>query len=162
MTDARHLWNLLTCIGQIEGDGKSWASDVDKENGKSSSYSRFSRSQPETDASGSYDYLMFADSTSDPLLPRLTSVHLPPQSTTLTRTLPTSSCESCKPPDNHRLRRCRSKWGDWILKETGAYGFRFDAVKHISQEFIAEFVKHIRSKEGGRPKALLCRRILEG
>lgn len=25
-----------------------------------------------------------------------------------------------------------SRWGEWILKETGAYGFRFDAVKHIS------------------------------
>lgn len=25
-----------------------------------------------------------------------------------------------------------NKWGEWILNETGAYGFRFDAVKHIS------------------------------
>ena len=25
-----------------------------------------------------------------------------------------------------------SNWGNWILKETGAHGFRFDAVKHIS------------------------------
>ncbi|OCF61510.1 alpha-amylase [Kwoniella mangroviensis CBS 10435] len=45
------------------------------------------------------------------------------------------------------------KWGDWILKETGAYGFRFDAVKHISQSFIGEFVKHVRSSEGGKAKA---------
>jgi glycosidase len=64
-------------------------------------------------------------------------------------------------PPNHRLR-CRSKWGDWILKETGAYGFRFDAVKHISQEFIAEFVKHIRSKESGRPKAFCVGEFWKG
>lgn len=35
-------------------------------------------------------------------------------------------------------------WGTWILKETGASGFRFDAVKHIDVGFISEFVKHIR------------------
>ncbi|WVF67353.1 hypothetical protein IAT40_002108 [Kwoniella sp. CBS 6097] len=46
-----------------------------------------------------------------------------------------------------------NKWGDWILKETGAYGFRFDAVKHISRGFIEQFVKHIRSSEGGKAKA---------
>jgi hypothetical protein len=25
-----------------------------------------------------------------------------------------------------------SNWGEWVLNETGAYGFRFDAIKHIS------------------------------
>lgn len=40
------------------------------------------------------------------------------------------------------------KWGEWVLNETGAYGFRFDAVKHISREFIGDFVKHVRGKVG--------------
>lgn len=58
-------------------------------------------------------------------------------------------------------------WGTWILKETGASGFRFDAVKQWVQEraacsstsltrtshsidvgFISEFVKHIREASG--------------
>lgn len=39
------------------------------------------------------------------------------------------------------------KWGEWVLNETGAYGFRFDAVKHISQNFIGDFVKSIRSNK---------------
>lgn len=68
---------------------------------------------------------------------------------------------SSDPPPDQRLRR-RSKWGDWILKETGAYGFRFDAVKHISQEFIADFVKHIRSNESGRPKAFCVGEFWKG
>ncbi|SJL11595.1 related to alpha-amylase [Armillaria ostoyae] len=35
-------------------------------------------------------------------------------------------------------------WGKWVIKETGAVGFRFDAVKHIDSQFIAEFVKAVR------------------
>ncbi|EIW72207.1 alpha-amylase [Tremella mesenterica] len=87
-------------IYMIQGDGKDWAKDVDKEN-------------------GSYDYLMFAD------------------------------IDHAHPEVADEFK----KWGEWILKETGAYGFRFDAVKHISRQFIEDFVKHIRSAEGSRSKA---------
>lgn len=45
-------------------------------------------------------------------------------------------------------------WGSWVLKETGASGFRFDAVKHIDVGFISEFVEHIR-KESNNP-AMFC------
>ncbi|CAK5272794.1 unnamed protein product, partial [Mycena citricolor] len=36
-------------------------------------------------------------------------------------------------------------WGKWITEELGTAGFRFDAVKHIDRDFIADFVKHVRS-----------------
>jgi len=35
-------------------------------------------------------------------------------------------------------------WGDWTLRTFPLSGFRFDAVKHISREFISNFVKHVR------------------
>ncbi|WVQ75657.1 hypothetical protein IAR50_005286 [Cryptococcus sp. DSM 104548] len=87
-------------IFKIQGEGKHWATDVDKEN-------------------GSFDYLMFAD------------------------------IDHSHPEAEADL----NKWGKWVLQETGAHGFRFDAVKHISQSFIAQFVKHIRSGEGAKSKA---------
>lgn len=63
-------------IFRIQGDGKYWASGVNKEN-------------------ANYDYLMGMD-------------------------LDVSHPE---------VREDLFKWGEWILKETGASGFRFDAVK---------------------------------
>ncbi|GAA5981495.1 hypothetical protein JCM11641_004782, partial [Rhodosporidiobolus odoratus] len=38
------------------------------------------------------------------------------------------------------------KWGEWVLKETGAAGFRFDAIKHIDEAFIADFVREVRER----------------
>ncbi|KAM0789626.1 hypothetical protein ACM66B_000431 [Microbotryomycetes sp. NB124-2] len=38
------------------------------------------------------------------------------------------------------------KWSEWVLKETGAEGFRFDAVKHIDRDFIRDFVKEARKR----------------
>lgn len=35
------------------------------------------------------------------------------------------------------------KWVDWFIDETGVDGFRYDALKHISDEFIYELSKHI-------------------
>lgn len=35
------------------------------------------------------------------------------------------------------------KWVDWFMEETGVDGFRYDALKHISDEFIYELSKHI-------------------
>jgi len=46
-----------------------------------------------------------------------------------------------------------NSWGEWVIKETGAAGFRFDAVKHIDHNFIAQFVKHVREFSG---KPLFC------
>ncbi|CAE6419588.1 unnamed protein product, partial [Rhizoctonia solani] len=37
-------------------------------------------------------------------------------------------------------------WGKWIIDEIGAAGFRFDAIKHIDDIFIAEFIKHVRGE----------------
>ncbi|KAF8917380.1 putative alpha-amylase [Mucidula mucida] len=42
-------------------------------------------------------------------------------------------------------------WGKWVIKETGASGFRFDAVKHIDSAFIGDFVKSVRA-ETDKPK----------
>ncbi|EGG10518.1 family 13 glycoside hydrolase [Melampsora larici-populina 98AG31] len=42
------------------------------------------------------------------------------------------------------------KWGIWIIKELGAAGFRFDAVKHMDRGFVADFIKHVR-REVGNP-----------
>jgi len=36
------------------------------------------------------------------------------------------------------------KWGKWAVDEIGAAGFRFDAIKHIDEKFIAKFVKSTR------------------
>ncbi|KAG8979434.1 hypothetical protein FRC05_008420 [Tulasnella sp. 425] len=38
------------------------------------------------------------------------------------------------------------EWGAWIVQETGNVGFRFDAIKHIDEGFIAKFVAHIREQ----------------
>ncbi|KAK4702483.1 alpha-amylase, partial [Phenoliferia sp. Uapishka_3] len=37
-------------------------------------------------------------------------------------------------------------WGEWIVKETGIEGFRFDAIKHMDENFCAGFVNHVREK----------------
>jgi len=41
-------------------------------------------------------------------------------------------------------------WGAWILSTLGhsAAGFRFDAIKHIDEDFIVGFIKDIRQKSG--------------
>ena len=38
-------------------------------------------------------------------------------------------------------------WGKWIIRETGADGFRFDAVRHIDEKFLAEFVRAVREDQ---------------
>lgn len=51
------------------------------------------------------------------------------------------------PTDGLIYRRDRDdvfRWGDWVVKETGVAGFRFDAVKHMDKQFVADFVKHVR------------------
>ncbi len=39
-------------------------------------------------------------------------------------------------------------WGSWIANELGLSGFRLDAMKHYSQEFQKEFVKHMDGQFG--------------
>lgn len=38
------------------------------------------------------------------------------------------------------------KWGEWILKETGAEGYRLDAVKHVDVNFVNDFVREVRNR----------------
>ncbi|GAA6043444.1 hypothetical protein JCM8097_002860 [Rhodosporidiobolus ruineniae] len=37
-------------------------------------------------------------------------------------------------------------WGEWVLRETGAAGFRFDAIKHVDEGFVADFVREVRER----------------
>lgn len=39
------------------------------------------------------------------------------------------------------------KWVDWFMDQTGVDGFRYDALKHISDEFIYDLSKHIMEKK---------------
>ncbi|GAA5847444.1 hypothetical protein JCM9279_000483 [Rhodotorula babjevae] len=80
-------------IFKIQGEGKTWAKAVDKEE-------------------GNYDYLMGSD------------------------------IDHSHPAVSEDL----INWGVWIMKETGAAGFRFDAIKHIDEGFVAEFVKQVRER----------------
>ncbi|KAJ8455746.1 hypothetical protein ONZ45_g18867 [Pleurotus djamor] len=49
------------------------------------------------------------------------------------------------------VREDLMKWGPWILETTGASGFRLDAIKHIDQRFLLEFIQTVR-KRSGMPK----------
>lgn len=40
------------------------------------------------------------------------------------------------------------KWASWFVKETGVDGFRLDAVKHIHEEFMNDFVVGLREEFG--------------
>ncbi|MDY3006479.1 alpha-amylase [Anaerococcus porci] len=40
------------------------------------------------------------------------------------------------------------KWIDWFMEETKVDGFRYDALKHISENFIYDLSKHIMDKKG--------------
>ena len=39
------------------------------------------------------------------------------------------------------------KWVDWFMDQTGVDGFRYDALKHISDEFIYELSNHVMEKK---------------
>ncbi|MDO5046960.1 MAG: alpha-amylase [Anaerococcus sp.] len=40
------------------------------------------------------------------------------------------------------------KWADWFIDETGVDGFRYDALKHISSDFIRDLTTHIIKDKG--------------
>lgn len=50
--------------------------------------------------------------------------------------------------DNIDVREEIIRWSEWYINETGADGFRLDAVKHIDGEFIDAFIKDIHEKKG--------------
>lgn len=39
-------------------------------------------------------------------------------------------------------------WGEWFVQEIGLDGLRLDAVKHISADYIREWLGHVRAKTG--------------
>ena len=40
------------------------------------------------------------------------------------------------------------RWVDWFIEETGVDGFRYDALKHISEDFIRDLSAHIIDEKG--------------
>jgi len=42
-------------------------------------------------------------------------------------------------------------WGRWYLDTTGVDGFRLDAVRHMSTDFLASFLEAMRTHRGDRP-----------
>ncbi|PCH42422.1 glycoside hydrolase family 13 protein [Wolfiporia cocos MD-104 SS10] len=49
---------------------------------------------------------------------------------------------------HHDVRQDLFNWGEWILKMTGAAGFRLDAIKHMDRYFLLDFLKHVRKATG--------------
>jgi alpha-amylase len=47
------------------------------------------------------------------------------------------------------VREEMKAWGEWFLREFDIDGVRIDAVKHISANYIREWVGHVRYKKGG-------------
>lgn len=41
------------------------------------------------------------------------------------------------------------RWADWYIQETRVDGFRLDAVKHINDYFVRDFVKYLQQKHEG-------------
>lgn len=56
---------------------------------------------------------------------------------------------NCDIDHNHpEVREEIFKWVDWFIKETKVDGFRYDALKHISGDFIYDLSKHVYDKMG--------------
>ncbi|KAL0955093.1 hypothetical protein HGRIS_004010 [Hohenbuehelia grisea] len=49
------------------------------------------------------------------------------------------------------VRKDLLDWGAWVLETTGATGFRLDAIKHIDNKFLIDFIATVR-KRSGQPK----------
>jgi len=47
--------------------------------------------------------------------------------------------------DNEEVCGELKYWGEWYCDTTGVDGFRFDAVKHVSAEFFAQWLEHVRT-----------------
>lgn len=46
--------------------------------------------------------------------------------------------------NNNKITEDVIKWGKWIINELGFDGFRIDAVKHIDNDFLRDFIKNIQ------------------
>jgi alpha-amylase len=44
---------------------------------------------------------------------------------------------------NPEVREDVFRWGEWIGKELPLSGIRFDAVKHYSEDFLRDFIRHL-------------------
>ena len=47
---------------------------------------------------------------------------------------------------NEHVREELKRWGKWYIETTGVDGFRMDAVKHISPEFIKMWLQYVRQE----------------
>lgn len=50
--------------------------------------------------------------------------------------------------DHPEVREDVKKWGEWIGTELKLKGFRFDAIKHFSLQFLLEFMRHLDETVG--------------
>jgi len=72
---------------------------------------------------------------------------------------------------NHpEVKEEMTKWGKWIAKTLQCNGFRLDAIKHISHDFIRDFAKKIKQEWGDEfyivgefwnPELRLCQEFLD-
>lgn len=46
-------------------------------------------------------------------------------------------------------------WGVWIAQRVGLAGFRLDAVKHFSSDFLRQWIAHLDSKLEGHPLTMI-------
>lgn len=46
------------------------------------------------------------------------------------------------------VQRDMNDWSDWILQTTGGSGFRLDAIKHMDREFLLQWIKQVRGRDG--------------
>jgi alpha-amylase len=44
---------------------------------------------------------------------------------------------------NSEVRQDVFRWGEWIGRELKLSGIRFDAVKHYSEDFLRDFIRHL-------------------
>ncbi|CAI6342040.1 unnamed protein product [Periconia digitata] len=49
---------------------------------------------------------------------------------------------------NAELREDVKEWGVWVTRELRLAGFRLDAVQHVSQRYITEWIQHVRRRVG--------------
>lgn len=49
---------------------------------------------------------------------------------------------------DHEVRQDLKRWVDWVGEELNLSGLRLDAVKHMSQGFMKEYIQHIRHSVG--------------
>jgi alpha-amylase len=56
---------------------------------------------------------------------------------------------------NVEVREDAINWGIWIAQRLGLAGFRLDAVKHFSSDFLHEWIAHLDSNLDGQPLVMI-------